>query len=110
KPEKETRGEHGPDAITDEATRSKADLVKQQRLELKMQKDPNRPARDTSLKFGTPDIVDESGAKLVKGTASAKDAPPPPLEEPGKVVRRYQGPSHRGTPGFQHVIYDDGTD
>ncbi len=68
--ENEEKGEQQADAAAvDEATKSRQELVKQQRKELQAQKDSNRPSRVTSLKFGRPEIVGEGGKTLVKGTA-----------------------------------------
>lgn len=107
--EKEGAKEGRSEAAADEATKSAVDLVKQQRLDMKVQKDPDRAPRDTSMKFGRPEIVGEGGEKLVKATpATGKDTAAPPLEEPGKVKERIPANKIPGHP-FEEVIYDDGT-
>jgi len=125
------------DRATEEAGKSAVEIVKQQRREMQLQKDPDRPPLSTSLKFGRPEIVGDEGVALVKGTASlmknetsqekgavqvkdsnqtqfagakdtAKESSPPPLEEPGKVKERIPAHTTAGHP-FDEVIYEDGT-
>lgn len=107
--EKEEPKEGRTEGASDEAAKSAVDLVKQQRQEMKTQKDPDRPPMSTSLKFGRPEIVGEGGEKLVKATpVTGKDGSPPPLEEPGKVKERIPANKTPGHP-FEEVVYEDGT-
>src|SRR4029453_8154537 len=68
--------ENESETVAREAVKSVDEIVKMKREEIADQKDPNRPLKFTSLKFGRLELVAEEGAKiLIKGV---------PPEEPAK--------------------------
>src|SRR5215468_11686631 len=71
KPTKIGSSEAQSDAASEEARQSASDLVKRQRSEMQLQKDPDRPSMFTSHKFGRVELVGDHGEKLVKGVVAA---------------------------------------
>src|SRR5262249_23523974 len=87
------------ESVAREAVKSVDEIVKMKREELADQKDPNRPSKFTSLKFGRLELVSEGGSKIIVQGTSAEDTlaraaekatwhPADPLDKSGWVEHK----------------------